>query len=118
MPPTRKPRVAKPAGQRLAECETHLYFLWDARRLYIQQRDRFKQIAAELRILVRETRTNKPLLLDLMDEYKFVYEVQPLGSSDFGPPLKPQPLTIVDWQDDPLHAEISQQLSKAIESSR
>lgn len=116
MPRKRKPRVPKPPAQRLAECETHLYFLRDAHRLYPQQRDRFKQIAAELRILVCETRTNKPLLLDLMDEYGFVHEVQPPGSSKTGPPLKPGPLSMVGWRDDPIHLEISQQLSQANKS--
>ena len=116
MPSTRKQRIPKPPAQRLSECETHLYFLWDARRLYPQQRDRFKQIAAELRILVCETLMNKPLLLDLMDEYDFMHEVQPPGTSDSGPPLKQQPLPMVAWRDDPVHAEISQQLLQAMES--
>ncbi|MEX5215360.1 MAG: hypothetical protein AB7G48_17240 [Nitrospiraceae bacterium] len=98
------------------DCETHLYFLWDALRLYPKERDRFKQIAAELRILVCETRKNKPLLLNLMDEFAFVYEVQPPGMSASGPPLKPQPLPMVGWREDPIHAEISERLSRAIES--
>jgi hypothetical protein len=114
--PTRKPRVSKTPAEKLADCETHLYFLWDALRLYPEQRDRFKQIAAELRVLVCETRMNKPLLLNLMDEYAFVHEVQPPGVSASGPPLKPQPLPMVGWRDDPIHAEISERLSRAIES--
>lgn len=112
----RKPRVSKTSAERLVDCETHLYFLWDALRLYPKERDRFKQIAAELRILVCETRKNKPLLLNLMDEFAFVYEVQPPGMSASGPPLKPQPLPMVGWREDPIHAEISERLSRAIES--
>jgi hypothetical protein len=115
MTPKRKPRVSKTAAERLADCEIHLYFLWDALRLYPEQSDRFKQIAAELRVLVCETRVNKPLLLNLMDEYSFVYEVQPPGVSASGPALKPQPLPMVGWRADPLHAEISERLSRAIE---
>ena len=92
---TRKPRIAKSEAQILSECETHLYFLWDAFRLYSQQRERFKQIAAELRILVCETRKNKPLFLDLMDKYNFKYEVQPPGLREGGPPLKLQPMPMV-----------------------
>lgn len=116
MAPTRKRRVSKTSAERLTDCETHLYFLWDARRLYPEQRERFKQIAAELRVLVCETRMNKPLLLNLMGEYGFVYEVQPPGVSGSGPPLKPQPLPMVGWRDNPIHAEISEQLSRAIQS--
>lgn len=112
----RKPRIAKSDAQILSDCETHLYFLWDAHRLYSKQRERFKQIAAELRILVCETKQNKPLLLDLMDKYSFEYEVQPPGLSEGGPPLKPQPISMVGWRDDPQHKEISEELSKANES--
>jgi hypothetical protein len=114
--PARKPRVPKTSAERLEDCETHLYFLWDALRLYPEQRDRFKQIAAELRVLVCKTKTNKPLLLNLMDEFAFVYEIQPPGVSAAGPPLKPQPLPMVGWREDPIHAEISERLSRAIES--
>ncbi len=113
---TRKPRIAKSEAQILSECETHLYFLWDAFRLYSQQRERFKQIAAELRILVCETRKNKPLFLDLMDKYNFKYEVQPPGLREGGPPLKLQPMPMVGWREDPEHIEITDELSKAIES--
>src|SRR5664279_5665901 len=97
-----KRRISKTANQRLYECETHLYFLSDANRLYQQQRERYKQIATELRVLVCETRTNKPLLLDLMDKYGFTYDVQPPGKYQGGPPLKPQPHQTVGWLDDPV----------------
>lgn len=113
---TQKRRIPKTANQRLHECETHLYFLWDAHQLYQQQRERFKQIATELRVLVCETRTNKPLLLDLMDEYGFSYDVQPPGKHQGGPPLKPQPLPMVGWRDDPVQKKITEELSEAINS--
>lgn len=67
----RKRRIPKTDQQRLEECETHLYFLGEALDLYPRQRDRYKQVAAELRVLVCQTRHNKPRLLDLMDEYGF-----------------------------------------------
>src|SRR5262249_16172865 len=51
-----------------------------------------------------------------MDEFGFVYEVQPPGVSASGPPLKPQPLPLVGWREDPIHVEISERLSRAIES--
>lgn len=115
MTQTRKHRVPKTSAERLADCETHLYFLWDAVRLYSEQPDRFKQIAAELRVLVCETRMNKPLLLNLMDEFSFVYEIKPPRASASGPPLL-QPLPMIGWRDDLIHAEISERLSQANKS--
>lgn len=111
-----KRRISKPPEERIAECETHLYFLWDARRLYPQQTERYKQIAAELRILVCETKTNRPLLLDLMDQYDFEHDVQPPGSDTSGPPLKRGPIPLVGWRDDPDHKKISDRLASAIKS--
>lgn len=108
-----KQRIAKTAEQRLCDCETHLYFLWDAYRLYPQQRDRFKQIAAELRLLVCETKMNKPLLLNLMDVYGLSYDVQPPGKYQGGPPLKPQPLPMVGWRDDPVQKQLTEEISEA-----
>ena len=46
-----KRRIPKTLEQRMQDCETHLFFLRDALRLYPCQPDRFKQIAAELRVL-------------------------------------------------------------------
>ncbi|QDU27860.1 hypothetical protein ETAA8_29510 [Anatilimnocola aggregata] len=104
-----KPRIPKSLEQRLQDCETHLYFLWDARRLYPAQEDRFKQIAAELRILVCETRTNHPLLLKLMEEFAFPFDVQPPG-----PPFDKQPITMVGWRDDPAHKQLTAEVQAAI----
>jgi len=111
-----KLRIPKTASERLRDCEVHLYFLWDAMRLYPEQRDRFKQIATELRVLVCRTRMNKPLLLDLMDEYRFSYEVQPPGKDTTGPPLKPQPLPMVGWRDDPQHQRLTDDLAHALKT--
>ena len=107
MPP--KPRIPKSLEQRLQDCETHLYFLWDSRRLYPVQKDRFKQIAAELRILVCETRTNHPLLLNLMEELGFAFDVQPQG-----PPFDKQPISMVGWRDDPVHQQLTAEVQAAI----
>lgn len=99
------PATNKSKIQRLRDCESHLYFLWDARRLFPQQQDRYKQIAAELRVLVCKFGSNKPLLLDLMDEYGFSYEVQPPG-----PPFDKQPIAMVD---DPVYNELSDEITEA-----
>jgi hypothetical protein len=104
-----KPRIPKSLEQRLRDCETHLYFLWDARRLYMAQEDRFKQIAAELRILVCETRTNHPLLLNLMDELSFSFDIQPQDA-----PLDKQPIAMVGWRDDPLHQQLTAEVQAAM----
>jgi hypothetical protein len=112
----KKRRISKSIDQRLKECETHIYFLWDALRLYPKERDRFKQIATELRVLVCETRHNKPLLLDLMDYYEFTHYVQPPGLNSNGPPIKPQPIPKVGWRDNPVQQAITEELTNAIES--
>lgn len=104
----RKKRVRRPDSERLRACETHLYYLWEAICRYRQQPERFKQIAAELRVLVCETRANKPLLLDLMDQYGFHYDVDPPG-----PPFDKMPIAMVGWKDDPAHQTMSQELEKA-----
>lgn len=112
----RKRRLQKTAAQRLNDCETHVFFLWDALRLYRDQRDRYKQAAAELRVLVCETHHNKPLLLDLMDKYGFKHEVQPPHRRSGGPPLKPQPVPMVGWREDPEQNAISDELADAMHS--
>lgn len=103
-------RVAKTELQILQDCETHLYFLWDALRLYPEQRDRYKQIAAELRVLVCESGRNRPLLLDCMDRYAFVYEILPPG-----PPLDKQPIALVNWQADPMHKAMADEVERAMD---
>lgn len=92
----RKHLIPKTREQRISECETHVYFLWDALRLYPKQRDRYKQIASELRILVAERRERRRILIRLMQELGFSFNVQPPG-----PPLDKQPIPMVGWRDDP-----------------
>lgn len=103
-----KEKVAKSRQRRLSECETHLYFLWDAYRLYSKQPERFKQIASELRVLVGDHRPDRRLLLAMMEEYGFSYAVQPPG-----PPFDKQPIPMVGWRDDPEHKALANALATA-----
>lgn len=103
----KKHKIAKTSQEKLRDYETHLYFLWDARRLYQQQKDRFKQIASELRVLTCEMKTNRPLLLDLMDEYGFQYDVKPPG------PCR-GPIPMVGWRDDPMHQQLCKEVANAM----
>jgi hypothetical protein len=109
--PKSKPRVAKSAEQRIIDCETHLAFLKEARDNYRTDRERYKQVAAELRVLVCKFGNNKPLLLDLMDKYGFAYEVRP-AVPPAGPPLK-GPIPLVGWRDDPVQQELAKELEQA-----
>ena len=103
-----KKRIKKPPEQRLNECETHLYFLWDA-RLYQWQKDRYKQIAAELRVLVGDYKPNKRLLLSLMNEFGFSFDVQPPN-----PPFDKQPISMVGWREDPKHQALTEEVQQAL----
>jgi len=94
-------KIPKSKELLLRECEEHLFMLKDALSLYRSQRYRYKQIAAELRVLVCEFRSNKPLLLDMMDEYGFTYEVQPWGRS---------PIPLIGDIDSSLNKKIGQLL--------
>lgn len=86
-------RIPKTKEQLLEACETHLIMLNQALSLYPSQRYQYKHIAAELRVLVCDFSRNKPLLLDLMDEYGFSYEIKPEGKN-----LVP----LANWQEDTL----------------
>lgn len=105
-----KNRIPKPISQMVQDCETHLYFLWDALRLFRNESERYKQIASELRILVCQHGRNKALLLNLMDEFGFVYEINPPADT----PLPHEPIPLVGWQDDPVEKQFAQELSGAI----
>jgi hypothetical protein len=98
-PKTTKPRIPRPIEHRIDACETHLFHLHEAVKLFPQQYDRYKPIAGVLRVLVCKTNSNSPLLLDLMDELGFNYDVPPPGPP--GPITMPHPL--VGWRDDPDH---------------
>jgi len=110
---TRPPRIKKTAEQLLQDCEAHLYLLREAFRGYLEEPIHYKHIAADLRVLVCGTRTNKPILLDLMDEYSFSYNVQPPGAREGGPPVIPQPLHMVGWRDDPVQQRLTEELAEA-----
>lgn len=75
----------------------------DAVSKYPLERYRYKQIATELRVLVCEFGSHKPLLLDLMDEYGFTYDIQPRDNN---------PIPLISWQDDPTHKQIGKLLSE------
>jgi hypothetical protein len=93
----KKRRIPRPTQERIAACESHLFFLHEDLKLFPQQYDRYKQIAGKLRVLVCKTRSNKPLLLDLMDELGFNYNVPPPGPP--GPIT--MPIALVGWRTDP-----------------
>ena len=102
-------RVPKTKSQRLADCETHLFFLWDALRQYPHQPDRYKQIATELRVLVADKKPKQRLLLAMMDECAFMYDVQPPG-----PPFDKQPILMVGWHDDPVQRKLTEEFKQAL----
>ncbi len=106
---SREKRIPKTPEQRLRECETHMYFLWDARRLYDQEPERYKQIAAELRVLVGDHKPKRRLLLAMMEEYGFSYDVQPPG-----PPFDKQPIPLVGWRNDPIHQALTQEVQAVL----
>lgn len=110
---SRKRRIPKLPEERLRDFESHLYFLWDAVRLYPRQVERYKQIAAELRVLVCRSGKNKPLLLDLMDEYDFEHLVLPPGVDPDGPPVKPHPVPMVGENDVPARRRLQERLDAA-----
>jgi hypothetical protein len=98
-----KKKIPKSKIRLLEECEEHLMMLNDALSKYPQQRYRYKQIAAELRVLVCKFGSHKPLLLDLMDEYGFNYEIQPTSQN---------PIPQIVFEDDPTHKQIGRLLSE------
>ena len=51
---------------------------------------------------------NKPLLLDLMDELGFTYDVHPPG-----PPFDRQPIPLVGWRDDPVQQALTAEVQQA-----
>lgn len=106
---SRQERIPKSREQRLAECEAHLYFLCDARRRFPEQYDRYKRIAAELRVLVGDHRPNRRLLIAMMEEFRFEYVVQPPS-----PPFQKMPISMVGWREDPEWQAVTQQVEAAL----
>lgn len=86
-------RIPKTKEQLLEACESHLIMLNQALTLYPSQRYQYKHIASVLRVLVCDFGRNEPLLLDLMDEYGFSYEIKP-GNKN--------PIPLVNWQENTL----------------
>ena len=106
---SKKPRIQKSRESRLRECETHLYFLWDAHRLYANEPDRYKQIAAELRVLIGDHKPERRLLLSMMNEYDFAYSVQPHPA-----PFDKEAIPMVGWREDPVEIELTQRFEAAL----
>jgi hypothetical protein len=109
MPKTDKKRIPRSTQERISACESHLYCLCEHLKHFPGQYDRYKQIAGGLRILVCKTGTNKPLLLNLMDELGFKYDVPPPGPP--GPLTIPIPL--VGWRTDPDFQAYTRELEEA-----
>jgi hypothetical protein len=108
---TPKKKILRSRPERISACESHLYFLCEDLKHFPEQYDRYKQIAGKLRILVCKTGTNKPLLLDLMDELGFTWDVQPPGPPKKGPITMPIPL--IGWRDDPDFQAHARELQEA-----
>lgn len=105
-------KITKSLQQRLEDCEDHLLFLNEGHERHEQQPFRYKQMAAELRVLVCKTKSNKPLLLDLMEESGFTFMVDPYEKTPFGP----RPLIRVDEFD--RYVEIARRLMSGDRTAR
>jgi hypothetical protein len=86
------PKIRKSAGRLVADLESQLKFIREAVQALAAEPDRYKIVAAGLRVLVCDFRSNKPLLLDLMDELELDYTISPR-------PDLPFPLPMVDELD-------------------
>lgn len=73
-------RVPRSDLDRIASCEFHLLALWEAYVRASVQPERYKQMAAELRVLVCRHGRNKPLLLNLMKTHSIEARVNPQSS--------------------------------------
>ncbi len=79
---------APKSGDRLvADLESHVKFLREALAKLPGEPDRYKQVAASLRVLLCQFGSNKPLLLDLMDELQLGYSISPLPDLPFPLPM-------------------------------
>lgn len=106
----KKNRIPKTPLHMIQDCESHLYFLWDALRHFRNEPERYKQIAAELRVLVCEHGRNKALLLNLTDQFRFIYEVKPPADM----PLPHEPIPMVGWQNDPDEQQYAKDIGDAV----
>lgn len=80
-------RVPKTGNNLLADLESQVKFLREALETLPTEPDRYKQLAAGLRVLVCEFKSNRPLLLDLMDELEVTYTISPIPDLPFPIPL-------------------------------
>ena len=94
------PRTPKSGDRLVADLESQLKFLSEAVRALATEPDRYKIVAAGLRVLVCDFGSNKPLLLDLMDELELGYTISPLQDLPF-------PLPMVDEFDQEPDADFS-----------
>ena len=78
-------KITKSLKQSLEDCEDHLLFLKEAYDRHPKQPFRYKQMAAELRVLVCATKNNHALLLDLMADCEYTFSVDPYEPTPFGP---------------------------------
>jgi hypothetical protein len=85
-------RVRKTSNRLLADLESHLKFLHEALVRLPGEPDRYKVLAAGLRVLVCDFGSNRPLLLDLLDAFDLKYSIGPI-------PDLPFPLPMVDELD-------------------
>lgn len=88
-------RIPRSELDLITSCEFHLLLLWEAFIKMSIQPERYKQIAAELRVLVCRHGRNKPLLLNLMKSYSIEARANPQGSRF----LKK------GWQEDPKYKQ-------------
>lgn len=87
--PAASSSVPKQRLRLLTDCESHLKFLSESLERLQHEVDRYKQLAAGLRILVCSTRSNKPLLLDLLDDYGLTVLVHPMPRTASPTPVRP-----------------------------
>lgn len=72
-----KNKINKTPIELLRSLETHLFFLYTALENYRTERDRYKQVASELRVLVGDHNPKRRLLIHLMKKYDYEYLVHP-----------------------------------------
>jgi hypothetical protein len=87
-------KIPQPLARRVSSLETHLKLLREALIRLDGEPDLYKLLAGELRVLVASFKTNRPLLLDLMDEAEVEYKIRP-------DPELPFPIQLVDEEPEP-----------------
>ena len=84
----RKNQVEKPLIDRFHDCECHLRFLYDDFEKMTKAPTYYKKVAAELRVLVADTKPKQRVLIRLMKELNFDFKVTPKVKR-FGKPAFP-----------------------------